>query len=49
LTDDDTKFSLHVALGREPEGGLVAMPDIFMTAHRAFDHIGGSPNNVPAV
>ena len=24
-----------IALGREPRGGLVVMPDVFMTAHRA--------------
>jgi putative ABC transport system substrate-binding protein len=37
------------ALGREPEGGLVAMPDIFMTAHRAPIILAAARNNVPAV
>ena len=38
-----------VALGREPEGGLVLMPDIFMTAHRAPIISAAARNNVPAV
>jgi putative ABC transport system substrate-binding protein len=38
-----------VALGREPGGGLVAMPDIFMTAHRAPMILAAARNNVPAV
>jgi putative ABC transport system substrate-binding protein len=37
------------ALGREPGGGLVAMPDIFMTAHRAPIISAAARNNVPAV
>jgi hypothetical protein len=32
-----------IDLGREPGGGLVFMPDAFMTVHRAPDHIGGGP------
>jgi ABC-type uncharacterized transport system substrate-binding protein len=35
--------SAIIALGRELGGGLVVMPDSFMIAHRAPDHIGGSP------
>ena len=30
------------ALGREPGGGLVVIPDVFTTVHRA-DHIGRGP------
>jgi putative ABC transport system substrate-binding protein len=37
------------ALGREPGGGLVAMPDIFMLAHRARIISAAARNNVPAV
>ena len=36
-------------LGREPGGGLVAMPDIFMVAHRASIISAAARNNVPAV
>jgi putative ABC transport system substrate-binding protein len=38
-----------IALGREPGGGLVAMPDIFMTAHHAPIILAAARNNVPAV
>jgi putative ABC transport system substrate-binding protein len=37
------------ALGREPGGGLVAMPDIFLLAHRAPIILAAARNNVPAV
>jgi putative ABC transport system substrate-binding protein len=37
------------ALGREPEGGLLVMPDFFMTAHRASIILAAARNNVPAV
>jgi putative ABC transport system substrate-binding protein len=37
------------ALGREPGGGLVAMPDIFTAAHRAAIISAAARNNVPAV
>jgi putative ABC transport system substrate-binding protein len=37
------------ALGREPGGGLVVLPDIFMTAHRASITSAAARNNVPAV
>jgi putative ABC transport system substrate-binding protein len=37
------------ALGREPGGGLVVMPDIFMVAHRASIISAAARNNVPAV
>jgi putative ABC transport system substrate-binding protein len=38
-----------IALGREPRGGLVVMPDIFMTAHRAPIISAAARNNVPTV
>jgi putative ABC transport system substrate-binding protein len=38
-----------VALGREPGGGLVVLPDVFMVAHRAPIISAVARNNVPAV
>jgi putative ABC transport system substrate-binding protein len=38
-----------IALGREPGGGLVVMPDGFMTVHRAPIISAAARNNVPAV
>jgi putative ABC transport system substrate-binding protein len=38
-----------IALGREPGGGLVVMPDGFMTTHRAPVILAAARNNVPAV
>jgi putative ABC transport system substrate-binding protein len=38
-----------IALGREPGGGLVAMSDVFMVAHRASIISAAARNNVPAV
>jgi putative ABC transport system substrate-binding protein len=38
-----------VALGREPGGGLVVMPDIFTNVHRASIISAAAQNNVPAV
>jgi putative ABC transport system substrate-binding protein len=37
------------ALGREPGGGLVVVPDIFTLAHRAPIILAAARNNVPAV
>jgi putative ABC transport system substrate-binding protein len=37
------------ALGREPRGGVVVMPDIFMFVHRAPVISAAARNNVPAV
>jgi len=37
------------ALGREPGGGLVVMPDGFMIAHRAAIISAAARNNIPAV
>jgi putative ABC transport system substrate-binding protein len=38
-----------IALGREPEGGLIVVPDIFAFAHRAPIILATARNNVPAV
>jgi putative ABC transport system substrate-binding protein len=38
-----------IALGREPGGGLVVMPDAFMGRHRATIISAAARNNVPAV
>jgi putative ABC transport system substrate-binding protein len=38
-----------IALGREPGGGLVIMPDIFTNTHRAPLILAAARNNVPAV
>jgi putative ABC transport system substrate-binding protein len=37
------------ALGREPGGGFFAVPDVFMTTHRAVIISAAARNNVPAV
>jgi putative ABC transport system substrate-binding protein len=37
------------ALGREPGGGLVVMPDVFTIAHRAWIISAAARNNVPAI
>ena len=38
-----------IALGREPGGGLVVMPDVFMDVHRTPIIVAAARNNVPAV
>jgi putative ABC transport system substrate-binding protein len=38
-----------IDLGRKPGGGLVVMPDGFMTAHRVPVILAAARNNVPAV
>jgi putative tryptophan/tyrosine transport system substrate-binding protein len=37
------------ALGREPGGGLVVMPDVFMILHRMPTILAAARNNLPAV
>jgi putative ABC transport system substrate-binding protein len=37
------------ALGREPGGGLVVIPDVFLAAHRAPILSAAGRNNVPAI
>ena len=38
-----------IALGREPGGGLVVMPDLFLTAHLAPLILAAARKNVPTV
>jgi putative ABC transport system substrate-binding protein len=38
-----------IALGREPGGGLVVMPDVFLNARRAPIILAATRNNVPVV
>ena len=38
-----------IALGREPRGGLVVLPDLFMLASRTPIILAAAQNNVPAV
>jgi putative ABC transport system substrate-binding protein len=38
-----------IALGREPGGGLVVVPDGFIAAHRAPIILAAARSNVPAV
>jgi len=46
---DEEIEATTTALGREPGGGLVVMPDEFMVAHRAPIISAAARNNVPAV
>jgi putative ABC transport system substrate-binding protein len=45
----DIEIETVIALGREPGGGLVIIPDTFMVAHRASIISAAARNNVPAV
>jgi putative ABC transport system substrate-binding protein len=47
--DDVEIEATIIALGREPGGGLVIMPDITTVAHRASIISAAARNNVPAV
>jgi putative ABC transport system substrate-binding protein len=47
--DDGEIQTAITALGREPGGGLVVMPDVFMNVHRAATILAAARNNVPAV
>ena len=38
-----------IALGRDPGGGLVVMPDVFTETHRATIILAATRNNVPTV
>jgi putative ABC transport system substrate-binding protein len=38
-----------ITLGREPGGGLVVMPDVFMEAHRVPIILAAARNHVPAI
>jgi putative ABC transport system substrate-binding protein len=47
-SDEEIETAI-IALGREPGGGLVVLPDAFMQAHRAPIILAAAQNNVPAV
>ena len=47
--DDVEIETAIIALGREPGGGLVVMPDGFMTPHRAPIILAAARNQVPTV
>jgi putative ABC transport system substrate-binding protein len=47
--DDVEIETAIIALGREPRGGLVIMPDAFMTAHRVPIIFAAARSNIPAV
>jgi putative ABC transport system substrate-binding protein len=47
-SDADIETAI-MALGREPGGGLVIMPDIFTQMHRAPIILAAAQNNLPAV
>jgi putative ABC transport system substrate-binding protein len=47
-SDEEIKTAI-IALGREPRGGLVVMPDVFTGVHRAPIILAAARNNVPAV
>jgi putative ABC transport system substrate-binding protein len=47
-SDVEIEMAITV-LGREPGGGLVVMPDVFMSTHRAPIIMATAQNNVPAV
>jgi putative ABC transport system substrate-binding protein len=47
--DDMEIETAIIALGREPGGSLVVMPDIFMVVHRAPIILAAAQNNLPTV
>jgi len=47
-SDEEIETTI-IALGREPGGGLVVMPDVFIIAHRAPIISAAARNKVPAV
>jgi putative tryptophan/tyrosine transport system substrate-binding protein len=49
VRDDVEIETAIIALGREPGGGLVIMPDTSMTVHRAAIIAAAARNQVPAV
>jgi putative ABC transport system substrate-binding protein len=49
MTADGEIETAIIALGREPQGGLIVVPDIFVFAHRAPIILATARNNVPAV
>jgi putative ABC transport system substrate-binding protein len=50
LVHSDVEIETAItALGREPGGGLIVMPDNFMVAHRASIISAAARNNIPAI
>ena len=47
--DDDEIESVISSLAREPGGGLVVLPDVYVAVHRASIISAAARNNVPAV
>jgi putative ABC transport system substrate-binding protein len=47
-SDEEIETAI-IALGREPGGGLVVVPDIFTTVHREPIILAAARNHVPAV
>jgi putative ABC transport system substrate-binding protein len=47
-TDAEIEAAI-IALGREPGGGLVVLPDVFMQVHRTPIILAAARNNVPVV
>jgi ABC-type uncharacterized transport system substrate-binding protein len=47
-SDEEIETAI-IAVGREPGGGLVVMPDVFMNVHRAQIISTAARNNVPTV
>jgi putative tryptophan/tyrosine transport system substrate-binding protein len=47
-SDEEIETAI-ITLGRVPGGGLVVMPDIFMTAHRASIIFAATQNKIPAI
>jgi putative tryptophan/tyrosine transport system substrate-binding protein len=47
-SDEEIEMAI-IALGREPGGGLVVLPDLFTLQHRAPIILAAARNNVPAV
>jgi putative ABC transport system substrate-binding protein len=46
--DGDIEAAI-IALGREPGGGLVVLPDVFMVVHRVPIILAAARNKVPAI
>jgi putative tryptophan/tyrosine transport system substrate-binding protein len=50
LVRSDAEIETYItSLGREPRGGIIVMPDAFMTTHRAPVILLAARNNVPAI
>jgi putative ABC transport system substrate-binding protein len=49
VLDDAEIETAIIALGREPGGGLVVIPELFTNTHRALITLAAARNNVRAV